>query len=100
MDDKQFYFRVIKPTSEQLETVIEDGSLPADAIQDTWKVCLPHQCDDWEITTGFPFTDSNGGGWFWNFSEHQVAVSELEAFIAEAQEALEALKSRQELGNW
>lgn len=52
----------------------------------TWRVYLPHQCDDWDIA---------GGRWEGGESRAD-AVAELEAFIAEAQQALEALKGEQE----
>lgn len=53
-----------------------------------WAVSLPHQCDRWEITSfgigGVP---------------HDQAITELEAFIAEAQTALAALRNEREFGD-
>ena len=42
-----------------------------------WTVSLPHQCDEWEIVP---------------YDFHGPAVAALEKFIAEAQQALEALR--------
>jgi len=42
-----------------------------------WTVSLPHQCDEWEIVP---------------YDFHAPAVAALEKFIAEAQQALEALR--------
>lgn len=65
----------------------DDGDLVvSDAT--TWRVFLPHQCDDWDIAGGR-----------WDGGESKVdAVASLEKFIAEAQEALEALKAQREYG--
>lgn len=52
----------------------EDGSPYA------WKVQLPHQCDDWEITYG-------------RDSSHAEAVAAMEQFLAEGQAALERLRT-------
>lgn len=52
-----------------------------------WAVSLPHQCDDWEIADdGWP-----------GIAPQDVAVQRLEAFIAEAQEALKHLRAGE---NW
>lgn len=62
--------------------MVEDG---------TWDVYLPHQCDQWSIAG----SDDN-------YSDDGVAqdkaIDELRSFIAEAQAALESLKSGQEFG--
>lgn len=49
-------------------------------VRETWRVQLPHQCDEWTVAL------ENGAG------GHARAVGALEAFIAEAQEALTALR--------
>jgi hypothetical protein len=52
-----------------------------------WTVELPHQCDEWQITPDAykePVT-------------HAQAVEALEQFIAEAQEALRALREEREV---
>lgn len=51
-----------------------------------WRVKLPHQCDSWDIA-GADYGDS---------ATHAEAVTALEAFIAEAQQALEALEAERE----
>lgn len=71
MSDLKFGFRVRA-----------DVSLRAPA--DTWEVYLPHQCSHWEITG---FRDS-----------HEAAVANLEEFIAEAQDALAALREHRAFG--
>lgn len=50
-----------------------------------WRVYLPHQCDEWDIPDRFSVP-------------HGEAVARLEAFIAEAAEALEALRRGEEFG--
>jgi len=47
-----------------------------------WAVDLPHQCDSWSITE-------------WGVS-HAAAVAELERFVAEATDALTALREHRE----
>lgn len=47
-----------------------------------WRVFLPHQCNDWDIT-----------GDRYQSASHVEAVAELEEFIVEAQRALEALRN-------
>lgn len=54
-----------------------------------WSVALPHQCDDWEITG-----EKYGPG-----VPQQLAIQELTDFIAEASEALAALKAGREFGD-
>ena len=56
---------------------------------DQWMVHLPHQCDGWTIT-GPSYYDGN--------MPHAQAVAELERFIAEANDALLALKARAAMG--
>jgi hypothetical protein len=53
-----------------------------------WRVSLPHQCDAWEIA---PRDD-------YGVAPHPDAVAGLEAFIAEAHEALAALRAEKEYG--
>lgn len=58
-----------------------------------WAVFLPHQCESWDIA---------GEGDEYNHLcvvgvPHAEAVAALELFIAEAQQALEALKAEREL---
>lgn len=55
---------------------------------DDWLVYLPHQCDSWVISS----EDTWGG-----YEPHDVAVARLEAFIAEAADALAALRERREV---
>jgi hypothetical protein len=52
-----------------------------------WHVYLPHQCDAWTIA---------GSDWSKFVATQAEAVSELERFIAEAQEALAALRLGEE----
>jgi len=67
---------------------------------DCWRVYLPHQCDEWTITDeqpsmeeflAKPTTTVHG-------TTHEAAIGALEAFIAEAQDALAALLRREEYG--
>lgn len=60
------------------------------AAGDQWKVTLPHQCGDWEISLGWDF-DAEA-------PDHGKAVADLEAFIAEAHEALRHLKRKEQFG--
>jgi hypothetical protein len=53
-----------------------------------WRVSLPHQCDEWVISAGRAYADG---------VSHTEAVAELERFIAEAQEALAALRKEREV---
>jgi hypothetical protein len=53
-----------------------------------WRVYLPHQCQTWDVAGD----DSDYG------DPQEVAVAELERFIAEAQQALVALRAGQEVG--
>ena len=60
-----------------------------------WNVHLPHQCDEWGITRMKSYEDENTvilG------VPTEEAVASLEAFIAEAQAALAALKAGNEFG--
>lgn len=54
-------------------------------INEKWRVYLPHQCDEWDIATDD-----------WDGVDHEEAVANLEVFIEEAKQALEALKSKQD----
>ena len=49
---------------------------------DQWTVTLPHQCDDWEITTGC--------------QTREQSIGDLEDFIIEACLALTALRDSRE----
>lgn len=49
-----------------------------------WRVFLPHQCDEWMVSGSY------------HGVPHGVAVAALERFIAEASEALEALRQERE----
>lgn len=52
-----------------------------------WVVALPHQCDAWSISEAYsPVTQ-------------EQAIEDLEAFLAEGQAALEALKHGKEFGD-
>lgn len=51
-----------------------------------WWVALPHQCDEWVIAGD------------WSGTDHAEAVASLTEFIAEAQEALAALREQREFG--
>lgn len=53
-----------------------------------WCVSLPHQCQEWDIAG----TDYDG-------VPHEQAIAELEAFIAQAVEALAALREQRELND-
>jgi hypothetical protein len=53
-----------------------------------WQVHLPHMCDRWTIAGRSSIPGAS----------HEEAVAALEAFVAEAQAALVALKAHQEFG--
>jgi hypothetical protein len=55
-----------------------------------WYVYLPHQCDEWTITGSYSYDYA---------PEQSEAVAELERFIAEAQQALAALREGREFGD-
>lgn len=57
---------------------------------DGWYVSLPHQCTTWDIVGD---RDGITGG-----EPRDVAVAELERFIAEASQALDALRDGREYG--
>lgn len=61
---------------------------PRQEYTDRWTVYLPHQCDEWAIS---------GDDAYSGHVPHEVAVARLEAFIAQAQDALTALKDRREV---
>lgn len=54
---------------------------------DRWTVNLPHQCEEWTITAESHYAEP---------PEHAEAVRHMEAFIAQAQVALAALRRREE----
>jgi hypothetical protein len=90
MTDK-WGFAVTRITDERTDELGPDGYYlrrPVDPPR--WHVWLPHSCGEWMIV-----------GWHDNRvgSPKDVAVAELEGFIAEAQEALAALKAGQEYGD-
>jgi hypothetical protein len=66
-----------------------------------WKVNLPHQCDRWAIVEDWQLPGADPQDWdSWKTgAPQQDAVEILERFIAEAQEALAALKAGQEYGD-
>lgn len=55
-----------------------------------WWVYLPHQCDEWTIAGSYSYD---------NAPEQDEVVAELERFIAEAQQALAALREGREFGD-
>lgn len=67
--------------------VWDDEGNPVSATGDSWVVCLPHQCGAWEIA-----------GEDYEPADHATAVAALERFIAEAEDALDALRERNEYG--
>ncbi len=81
----EFGFKVIQCHDFDMETC-----RPKRDPNGKWCVALPHQCDDWTITRGADYLGGEG---------HAEAVASLELFISEAQEALAALKARQEHGD-
>jgi hypothetical protein len=74
MTDQPFGFKVKAPYRYD---VYGDGKQIVDYH---WRVALPHQCDDWEITS-----DYHG-------QPQPEAIAQMERFIAEAQQALTALR--------
>lgn len=63
----------------------DDGK--AEPLPDAgWRVYLPHQCQTWDIAG-----EDSGG------DLHGIAIGEMEAFVAEAQLALDALRDGREL---
>lgn len=67
-----------------------DPNRPRPPVTDKWRVTLPHQCDEWEITGLTEPYEPHGVA-------HERAVLELEQFIAEAQVALKHLRARKEV---
>lgn len=70
----------------------DDGAFEqAVVVPGEWCVFLPHQCDAWDIAgeTGTAGSSIDG-------ESHEDAVAALEAFLAEGQAALEALKAERE----
>ena len=72
---------------EQAKEIRAKGYQVRDIPDEPWRILLPHQCDEWEITS-----DSMG-------DSHDEAVRKLEKFIAEAESALFFLKNKEEYGN-
>jgi len=60
---------------------------------DLWSVYLPHQCGEWNITG----EDEEERDWGEAYVSHADAIDSLKAFIAEAQDALSALREQREL---
>lgn len=77
MTDHQFGF-----TCEYTEGNAEFGD------EAGWSVHLPHQCDSWRIDPG----------WYSHPSTQEDALAALDAFIAEAQQAREALARGEQFG--
>jgi hypothetical protein len=65
---------------EGIRGVALDPNRPQPPLLDRWQVSLPHQCDEWLITN--------------RYENHDSAVRQLEQFVQEAQEALDALRGR------
>jgi|SRR5215218_3676299 len=65
-----------------------------------WKVSLPHQCDRWAIVEDWHPPGADPQDWdSWMTGTPQKEAAEiLERFIAEAQEALAALRAGREYG--
>ena len=74
----------VRPFGFTVKRATRTGSGP-----DDWCVFLPHQCEDWDIT--------GDGEHYAAGPPHAEAVADLAAFIAEAQNALDALKERREV---
>jgi hypothetical protein len=53
-----------------------------------WMVYLPHQCASWDIV----------GDDGYDGLEHSAAVARMELFVAEAEQALTALRERRAIG--
>lgn len=62
-----------------------DARYPHEDYED-WRVSLPHQCSEWVIT---------GDSWELEPITHAQAVEEMEAFVAQAQAALEKLRRKE-----
>lgn len=80
-EDHNFGFRVEKDDRDDF------GEKLATPV---WKVSLPHKCDRWRIDNDTMYLEG---------SFQEEAVEELETFIKQAQEALEALKRGEEFGS-
>lgn len=68
-------------TVEHVDEPWDEDSKPG------WKVSLPHQCDSWRIDDDSSYGDP---------TDQATALARLDAFIAEAQQAREALAGRVE----
>lgn len=66
-----------------------DSEKPLQVVGDGWRVYLPHQCEEWDIHHPYNY----------DAVLHGDAVAALERFIAEASEALEALRQGREFGD-
>jgi hypothetical protein len=98
---QEWGFTVAKVTDENTDDLGPDGYYlrrPVDPPR--WKVSLPHQCDRWAIVEDWQPPDADPQDWgSWLTGAPQAeAVEILERFIAEAQEALAALRAGQEYG--
>lgn len=71
----------------------DDDFNPVPLETPLWSVTLPHQCDTWDIA-GEGALDRHVD----DAVPHSEAVAELERFVAEAQEALTALREGREFG--
>lgn len=71
MTDQPFGFKVKAPESIEM---------PGYTYTPEWRVYLPHQCDEWQITSSY------------DGQPHTEAIAQMERFIAEAQQALAALR--------
>ena len=80
--DEQFGFKVRYQWTERYDTDENFGC---------WHVTLPHQCEDWEIA-GWKHLGYGEYG----LQTRDEAIASLTQFVAEAQHALEVLKSSPE----
>jgi hypothetical protein len=55
---------------------------------DAWEVSLPHECGRWMVAGDVNYEE---------YVDHYKAVQEMEQFVDEAQQALAALRNRQEI---
>lgn len=64
-----------------------------EVVPGQWCVFLPHQCDAWDIAG-----EASTGGSTQDGESHEDAVALLEAFVSQAQAALDALRAEREHG--
>jgi hypothetical protein len=102
---KQEWGFVVSRYEKEYDWKNPDGSIRDDPIvrpvdPPRWKVSLPHQCGQWAIVEDWQPPDADPQDWdSWMTGTPQAAAVEtLERFIAEAQEALAALRAGQEYG--